>query len=164
MARDDVSVAPKERINIVYKSETGGLKEEVELPLRILMIGDYTGGRNETPLEERKPIDVNKQNFNEVLRSQNLSVEMSVDDKLSGEQDSKLGVRLEIQSMKDFTPEGVVSQVEELRRLRELRDALVAVKSPLRENKALRKRIVEMLQDSDKRQQAKKALGLDEGD
>ena len=37
------SVAPKERVNIVYKPATGDAKEEVELPLKMLMIGDYTG-------------------------------------------------------------------------------------------------------------------------
>ena len=49
------SVAPKERVNITYKPATGDAQEEVELPLRILMMGDYTGKRDDTPLEERKP-------------------------------------------------------------------------------------------------------------
>ena len=37
------SVAPKERVNITYKPATGGAQEDVELPLKILMLGDFTG-------------------------------------------------------------------------------------------------------------------------
>jgi len=50
------SVAPQERVNITYKSSVGDAQEEVELPLKMLFIGDYTGRADDTPLEERKPI------------------------------------------------------------------------------------------------------------
>ena len=49
------SVAPKERVNIVYKPATGNAQEEVELPLKIMMVGDYTLRSDDTPLENRKP-------------------------------------------------------------------------------------------------------------
>jgi hypothetical protein len=52
------SVAPQERVNITYKSAVGDAKEETELPLKILAIGDYTGRRDERPVEDRKPINV----------------------------------------------------------------------------------------------------------
>ena len=48
------SVAPKERVNITYKPATGNAKEEVELPLKLLMLGDYTQRPDPTPLEDRK--------------------------------------------------------------------------------------------------------------
>ena len=37
------SVAPQERVNITYKPATGGASDEVELPLKMRFIGDYTG-------------------------------------------------------------------------------------------------------------------------
>jgi len=43
------SVAPKERVNIVYKPATGGAQEEVELPLKLMMLGDYTLRADDTP-------------------------------------------------------------------------------------------------------------------
>src|SRR5690349_17375844 len=62
----EASVAPKERVNIIYKP-AGDAQEDVELPLRILMLGDFTGRADETPVEERKPINIDKDNFNDVL-------------------------------------------------------------------------------------------------
>ena len=48
------SVAPKERVNITYKPATGDAQEEIELPLKLLMMGDFTLKADETPLEDRK--------------------------------------------------------------------------------------------------------------
>ena len=72
------SVAPPERINIKYKPSTGDAKEEVELPLKMLFHGDYTGRPDPRPLEDRKPINVDKDNFGRVLAEQNLGVQMAV--------------------------------------------------------------------------------------
>jgi len=63
------SVAPQERVNITYKPATGNAQEEVELPLKMLFLGDYTGRADPRPLEERKPINVDKDNFQQVLAS-----------------------------------------------------------------------------------------------
>ena len=54
----DGAVAPQERVNIRYRTETNGAVEDVELPLRMLVAGDFTGRPDDTPLEERKPINV----------------------------------------------------------------------------------------------------------
>ena len=76
MAREG-SVAPKERVNITYKPATGNAKEEVELPLKMLMLGDYTGRADPRPLEDRKPINVDKDNFQQVMAEQKLAVSTS---------------------------------------------------------------------------------------
>ncbi len=62
------SIAPKERVNITYKPATGDAKEEVELPLKLLVMGDFTLKEDDTMLEDREPISVDKNNFNDVLR------------------------------------------------------------------------------------------------
>ena len=56
----EASVAPKERINIVYKPATGDAQEEVELPLKVVVMGDFTLRPDDTPLEERKPVNLDK--------------------------------------------------------------------------------------------------------
>lgn len=158
------SVAPKERVNITYKPATGDAQEEVELPLRILMMGDYTGKRDDTPLEERKPINVDKDNFNEVMAEQNLSLDMNVADKLSGNENDEMAVRLNFKNLKDFTPEGVAEQVPELRQLMMLRNALTALKGPLGNIPKFRKKIQELLGDDAARERLMKELGMgDEG-
>jgi type VI secretion system protein ImpB len=162
MGNKDQSVAPKERVNIVYKSSTGDTQEEVELPLKVLMVGDYTGKPDDTPMEERKPINVDKDNFSEVMAGQNLSAAITVDDKLSGEKDASLSLNLQFKKLDDFTPEGVVNQVPELKKLLELRKALTALKGPLGNIPAFRKKIQAMLGDDAARAALMKELGLKE--
>jgi type VI secretion system protein ImpB len=160
MSPKDQTVAPKERVNIVYKSQTGDQQEEAELPLKILMVGDYTGRTDDTPLEERKPINIDKDNFNEVMAKQNLEVAVQVPNKLSDEKDAMLDLKLQFKKLDDFGPEGVVNQVPELRKLLELRAALTALKGPLGNIPAFRKKIQSMLGDDESRKQLMKELGL----
>jgi type VI secretion system protein ImpB len=158
----DQTVAPKERVNIVYKSQTGDAQEETELPLKILMVGDYTGRPDETPLEERKPINVDKENFNDVLANQKLNVTVSVPNKLVDEKDAQMTVSLDFKKLEDFGPEGIVNQVPELKTLLELRSALTALKGPLGNIPAFRKKIEALLGDEEGRKKLMKELGLGE--
>lgn len=146
------SVAPKERVNIKYKPATGDAKEEVELPLKMVMVGDYTQRQDDTPLEDRKSINVDKDNFNEVMKSQNLSLTFNVADKLSGEKDAETSLNLEFGTLKDFEPETVAKQVPELNQLLELRKALTALKGPLGNTPAFRKKIKQILEDKESRE------------
>jgi type VI secretion system protein ImpB len=157
----DQSVAPKERVNIVYKSQVGDAQEETELPLKLLMVGDYTGRPDATPLEERKPISVDKENFNDVMAKQDLKVTIGVPDRLSGEKDASLAVSLEFKKMDDFGPEAIVKQVPELRKLLELRTALTALKGPLGNIPGFRKKIQALLGDDTARSKLMKELGLE---
>jgi type VI secretion system protein ImpB len=155
------SVAPKERVNIVYKPATGDAQAEVELPLKILMMGDYTMRDDNTPLEERKPINIDKDNFNDVMAKQSLTINANVADKLS-DGGGEMAVTLRFNSLADFGPEGVVNQVPELRKLLELRTALNALKGPLGNIPAFRKKIQGLLGDADGRQKLMSELGLGE--
>jgi type VI secretion system protein ImpB len=154
------SVAPKERINIVYRPATGNAKEEIELPLKLLFIGDYTSRTDPRPLEDRKPINIDKDNFEQVLSEQNLSLDLSVDEKLSGEEGSQLPVHLKFRRLADFGPESVANQVPELKRLLELRQALTALKGPLGNVPAFKRKIQSLLNDSAAREKLVQELGL----
>lgn len=146
MAKDQ-SVAPKERVNITYKPATGGVSEDVELPLKIMVLGDFTGKQDPVEIEKRKSINIDKDNFESVLASQKLEINMTVDDKLSGEEGSEIPVQLKPRSMKDFSPDAIVQAVPELQQLMRLREALVALKHPIVNNKSFRKRLEAVLQD-----------------
>ena len=144
------SVAPKERVNIVYKSSTGDQTEEVELPCKLLMLGDFTGKENDTPVEDRDPININKDNFNDVMAGMNLSMDLNIKDTLS-EQDDEMSVHLDIKSMQDLTPDSVARQVPELNSMLEMRKALLALKGPLGNVPAFRKTIQKILNDDEDR-------------
>ncbi len=162
------SVAPKERINIKYSPSTGDSKEEIELPFKVMVMGDFTQQDDARPVEERKPISINKDNFNEVLSKQKLTIHMNVADKLSDaisgessdEENSELAINLAFNSLKDFEPESIVRQVPELNKLLELREALVALKGPLGNVPSFRKEIQSVLDDDSKKQQLMSELNI----
>ena len=153
------TVAPKERVNIVYRPAQGEAQEEVELPLKMLVLGDFTGTEDGSPLEEREPVNVNKENFNEVLRAHRIEIGISVPNRLLGESGEDLDVQLRIESMKDFGPEAIVEQVPELKRLLELREALRALKGPLANAPEFRRKIQELLDDDRCRQKLLVEIG-----
>src|SRR4028119_1260768 len=107
----DGSVAPKERVNITYKPATDGAAEDVELPLKILMLGDFTGRPDDRAVEDRKPINVDKDNFDKVMAAQNLEPKVSVKSKLGGDDQGEMHVNLKFESLRDFRPEGLAEQV-----------------------------------------------------
>jgi type VI secretion system protein ImpB len=160
---NDGSVAPKERVNITYKPATGDAQQSVELPFKILMVSDFTGKQDDRPVEERAPISVDKDNFAQVMAEQKLSVQATVANKLSAEPGAELNVKLEFKGLADFTPEGVVGQVPELQQLLALRGALVALKGPLGNVPAFRKKIQALLGDEGARAKLMKELGIGEG-
>ena len=155
------SVAPKERINVTFKPATGGAQEEIELPLKLMVLGDFTQRADDRKIEDRKPISIDKNNFDEVLGKQELSLTFNVPNRLQDEENAdELPVQLRINSMKDFNPAAVVDQVPELKKLMELRDALVALKGPLGNAPAFRKAIESVLSDDDSRDRVLGELGL----
>ncbi|MBN2515597.1 MAG: type VI secretion system contractile sheath small subunit [Deltaproteobacteria bacterium] len=156
------SVAPKERVNIVYKPATGDAKEEVELPLKVLVMGDFTLRDDETPVENRKTINVDKDNMDDVLKAQNVRLTTNVKSSLSDDPDAQLTVDLDFQSMKDFDPDVIVQKVPELKKLIDLRDALKALKGPLGNVPKFRKKIQELVQDEGTRARLLKELGIED--
>ncbi len=161
MARE-ASVAPKERVNIVYRPATGEAKEEVELPLKLLVLGDFTGQPDDRPLEKREPVEIDKDNFNSVLKAHGIGLNLIVPNKLSGKPDEDLKVKLNIESMKDLEPEAIVNQVPELKRLLELREALKSLKGPMSNIPEFRKKIQELIKDENTRNQLLKEIGVGE--
>ncbi|WP_320006580.1 type VI secretion system contractile sheath small subunit [Maridesulfovibrio sp.] len=155
------SVAPKERVNIVYKPDTGDAKEEVELPLKLLVVGDFTQKEDDRMVEDRDPVNIDKDNFNEVLKAQDLELKLGVDDKLSGEEGAQMAVNLKFESLKDFDPDRIINQVPELQKLMELREALKALKSPLSNVPEFRKKVQELVKDDGAREKLLKELGIE---
>ncbi|KVV03147.1 MULTISPECIES: type VI secretion system contractile sheath small subunit [Pseudomonas] len=155
------SVAPKERINITFKPATGGAQEEIELPLKLLVIGDYVQQVDERKLEDRKPVAIDKMTFDEVLAKQGLSLSLNVPNRLQEEGGTdELAIALNISAMKDFNPASLVEQVPELKKLMELRDALVALKGPLGNAPSFRKAIEGVLADEASRARVLSELDL----
>ena len=156
---NDGSVAPKERVNIVYKTEVNGQEKEVELPLKILAMGDYTLKPDDTPLEKRETININKNNFDDVMKSMGIELDFSVKNKID-ENNEELPVHLKFEKMKDFSPDSIAQQVPELKKLMELREALIALKGPLGNIPEFRKKLEKIIEDPELREKLMKELNI----
>jgi type VI secretion system protein ImpB len=155
------TVAPKERVNIVYRPATGDAKEEVELPLKLLVVGEFSSQEDDRMIEEREPINIDKDNFDEVMRAQDLKLDVNVPDKISGDPDKEVAVSLKFESIKDFNPEAIAQNTPELNQLLQLREALSALKGPMSNRPEFRKKIQEIVKDDAAREKILKELNLD---
>lgn len=155
------SIAPKERVNIVYRPATGDAQEEVELPLKLMVLGDFTLKPDERMLEDRAPVSIDKDNFNDVMASQGLGIQANVANKLSDDPEAQLSVDLKFGSLKDFEPDALVKNVPELAKMMELREALKALKGPLSNVPDFRKKLQELVGDESARAKLLQELGLD---
>ena len=156
------SVAPKERVNVVYKPATGDAQEEVELPLKLLVMSDFTLRENDTPIEDRKAINVDKDNFNDVMKAQKVNLNVYVDNKLGdGDPDDKMNVNLDFKSMADFEPDTIIKKVPELNKILELREALKAVKGPLGNIPDFKKKLSSIVKDEGSKERLLKELGIE---
>jgi type VI secretion system protein ImpB len=140
------SESPKERINVTYKPATGDENAEIEIPYKVMVLGEFNPNEEKKPVEQKKAINVNKQNFNDVLKNQNLSVEFVVPNRLSDD-GSDMTIKLKLDGMKDFSPENIVENVAEMKKLMELRQSLIALKGPLGNVPAFRKAIENAISD-----------------
>ncbi len=161
MAQDQ-TVAPQERVNITYKPADGKQRTEEELPFKGLVLGDFTGREDTRPLEKRKPVDINKDNFQQVLAEHNVGVELKVANPLVEEKGAELSVQLKFKKLSDFAPDAVAAQVDPLKELLALRTELTALKGPMGNLPAFRKKIEAVVKDPAKRAGLMKALGVKE--
>lgn len=154
------SVAPKERVNIKFQPKTGNQTAEVELPLNLLVTGNLTGGADETPLDERQPVAINRNTFNAVLEQAGIGRDFSVPSALTESPDASMNINLKVKSLADLSPDNIAAQVPEMRKMLELREALVALRGPMGNLPAFRAQLKALLDDETSREQLIAELGI----
>lgn len=137
---------PKARVNIKLDLHTGGAQRKVELPLKLMLMGDYSNGKEQRPLSERSKVNINKNNFDNVLSDFSPSLKFVVDDTLANE-GGETPVELTFQCMKDFAPEQVARQIPQLRALLAMRNLLRELKANLLDNATFRTELERILKD-----------------
>ncbi len=121
----------KPRVHITYEVETNGATEKKELPFLMGVVGDFSGNKptqSLKPLRDRKFVNIDRDNINEVLKQMTPGLNMEVENTLAGD-GSMMKVNLKFESMDDFNPARVAEQVEPLKKLLDVRNQLKDLRS-----------------------------------
>jgi type VI secretion system protein ImpB len=152
------------RVQITYDVEVGGAIELKELPFVIGVLGDFVGNPEEAlpAIKNRKFVEIDPDNFNQVMAGMKPRLTFSVDNKLQDD-GSKMGVELKFNSIEDFEPDNVAQQVEPLRKLVEARRKLSDLRSKMDGNDKLETMLNDVISNADKQKELSDALGLNVG-
>jgi type VI secretion system protein ImpB len=147
------------RVNITYEVELGGAMVMKELPFVVGVLSDLSGNPAESlgKLKDRKFVEIDRDNFDDVLKSMKPRVQMRVDNTLTGE--GELSVELNFEKLADFEPEAIVNQVEPLRKLLEVRGKLKDLQSRAEGNDRLEEMLNAVIDDEAIRNKLKDATG-----
>ena len=113
------------RVHITYDVETEGAVVQKELPFVMGVLGDFSGNPTAPlqPLKNRKFVQIDRDNFNEVMSRMTPGLNLRVENTLKGD-GTEMSVQLKFNSIEDFEPANIVNQVEPLRKLLETRNKL----------------------------------------
>jgi type VI secretion system protein ImpB len=161
---DKLERVRKPRVHITYQVETEGAMVEKELPFVVGVLGDFSGKPTEPlkPLKDRKFIQIDRDNFNDVMRRMTPGLEFKVENTLKGD-GSEMGVKLSFNSMDDFEPGAVVKQIEPLRKLQETRDKLRDLLTKVDRSEDLEGLLERVLQNTEELKKLSADLGTKDG-
>jgi type VI secretion system protein ImpB len=149
------------RVQITYDVHTGDAIEMKELPFVVGILSDLAGKPSQPPvrLKDRKFVNLDKDNFDDVMGAIAPRLVMQVDNKLTDDADARLSVELNFKSMDDFNPISIVNQVESLRKLYEARQRLTDLLAKLDGNDALDALLQDIMGNVDGLNQLKATTG-----
>jgi type VI secretion system protein ImpB len=162
--QDKLSRVRKPRVHITYDVETNGAQVKKELPFVVGVMGDYSGDNtaSKKALKERKFVQIDRDNFNDIMAKIEPTAELKVDDKLSGEDGKQMAVNLKFNSIEDFEPQNIVKQVEPLKKLLEARNKLRDLMSKADRSEELESLLEEVLKNADSIAALSGDLGVDD--
>lgn len=165
-----IATRRRPRVQITYEVHTDGALEIVELPYVVGVLADLSGHRKDgvitnqdgkaLSLKERQFVEVDRDNFNKVLKGAKPRLALRVDDKLS-DGGGQLPVELDFKSMDDFSPDKVAAQVEPLKQLLDMRHNLTQLLSKLDGNDKLEQLLGDVLGNTEKALSLAKEMGLE---
>jgi type VI secretion system protein ImpB len=145
----------KPMVHITYDVEIGNAIQMKEIPFAVGVLADLSGKRDPdktlSPLKERRFAEIDRDNFNDMLKSIKPALAFETDNKLTGDGDKKIKVKLQFESIEDFHPEKVAEQIEPIKKLLEARKKLSDLLTKLDGNdkldKLLQDKLDELLQE-----------------
>ena len=139
---------PKSRLTLRYKTEVSGQPEDISLPLRLLVEGDFSLGNStdrKVDLEERRLRSLDGKNTDAVMKDMGMSLKFAVSNKIDPETGEDMNVEIPIESMKSFSPDHVAKHVPKLRGILQMKNLLEEVISNVDNRKEFRKLLNELM-------------------
>lgn len=159
---DKLNRVRKPRVHITYEVETEGAQVVRELPFVVGVMGDFSGDPTQPlrPMVERKFIQIDRDNFNDVLARMTPGVKLKVGNTLADD-GSQMAVDLKFNSMDDFDPARVAEQVPALKALMETRNKLRDLMSKIDRSDELEGLLEQVLKNEAELKSLSGQLGLD---
>ena len=154
----------KPRVHITYDVETNGAPIKKELPFVMGVVGDFSGNPTAPPkpLRDRKFNSIDRDNFNDIMKSIKPELNIRVRDVLQGG-DKEMPLSLKFTSMDDFNPDQLVNQVPVLKSMRETRNKLRELLTTVdQSNPDLEAKLEQILADTSRLQKMAGELGVSE--
>lgn len=160
---DKLKRVRKPRVHITYEVETGGAQVERELPFVVGVMGDFSGNPEQPlrPLKDRKFIQIDRDNFDEVMAKVAPELNIKVDNTLAGD-GSQMSVQLKFNKMEDFEPARIAEQVEPLKKLLETRAKLNDLMTKVDRSEDLEGILERVLQNSEDLKKLQSELGIED--
>ena len=115
-------IPPSARICITFRPYSGAHEgEDIELPLKLLVTGNFKGYREDTPLAEREPVAITPETFNEAMAAANIEITLP----------GNPSQTLRVCSLEDFHPDRILEQLPKTRLYLQIRQTLVELKNRL---------------------------------
>jgi type VI secretion system protein ImpB len=143
---------PKSRLTLRYKTEVSGQPEDLTLPLRMLVSGDFSLGSSKdrkVDLDERRLRNMDGKNTDAVMKDMGMSLKFAVPNKIDPEKEEDMNVEIPIDSMKAFLPDHIAQQVPKLKGILMLKQLLEEMMSNVDNRKEFRNLLGKLLSDQE---------------
>jgi len=152
---------PKSRITLTYKTEVDGEPAAVDLPLRLMLVGDFSQGSSKDrkiDLDERAPRNLNGSNTADIMQDMGISLEIVVPNKISGGDSGDINVKLSIDGLDSFSPQEIAKQVPQIQSLVLFKKLLEEVQSNIANKKEFAQLLNKLYSNKEALTQVKKEL------
>lgn len=143
---------PRSRITLTYRTDVRGEPQDVALPYRLLLMGDFSAGTSadrKVDLDQRQIRNLDGRNLDQVMKDMKMSISFKVPNKIDPDNAEELDVELPVNSMKSFTPAEIAQNIPKVKSLLLLRKLLLEVQGNLDNRKEFRRLLRALAQNPD---------------
>lgn len=142
---------PRSRLTLTYKTTVNGVVQKINLPFRMMVIGDFSAGQHaekDKDLDNRKLHSITGNNLGNVMNDLNFSLPLNdIPNRIHGT--GTLNVDLPMTGMRSFTPDEIVKHVPQLKALLLMRQMIQELQGQIDNQSGLRKEVQQIFADKD---------------